>query len=138
MIVLEGLTKRYGAYTAVDEATFTAQPGRVTGFLGPNGAGKSTSMRMLVGLTPPTSGHATVLGVPYRQIPNPGRHVGVLLDAAAQHNGRRGREVLALSALLMGLPSKRADEMIELVGLSPAEARRRLGNYSLGMRQRLG
>jgi ABC-2 type transport system ATP-binding protein len=95
-------------------------------------------MRMLVGLTPPTRGHATVLGVPYRQIPNPGRHVGVLLDASAQHNGRTGREVLSLSALLMGLPNKRADEMIELVGLSPAEAKRRLGNYSLGMRQRLG
>jgi ABC-2 type transport system ATP-binding protein len=95
-------------------------------------------MRMLVGLTAPTRGHATVLGLPYRQIPNPGRHVGVLLDASAQHNGRTGREVLSLSALLMGLPSKRADEMIEMVGLSPAEAKRRLGNYSLGMRQRLG
>jgi ABC-2 type transport system ATP-binding protein len=138
MIVVEGLTKRYGSYVAVDDVTFAAEPGQVTGFLGPNGAGKSTSMRMMVGLTPPTAGHATVLGVPYKQLANPGRHVGVLLDASAQHNGRTGREVLALSALLMGLPGKRVDEMLELVGLTPQEAKRRLGNYSLGMRQRLG
>jgi ABC-2 type transport system ATP-binding protein len=95
MIEAKGLTKRYGAYTAVDGVSFRAEPGRVTGFLGPNGAGKSTSMRMLVGLTPPTDGTAVVLGVPYRSIPNPGRRVGVLLDASAQHNGRTGREVLA-------------------------------------------
>jgi ABC-2 type transport system ATP-binding protein len=138
MIVLEGLTKRYGAYTAVDDVTFEVEPGSVTGYLGPNGAGKSTSMRMIVGLTPPSAGRATVLGRPYKQIPNPGRHVGVLLDASAQHNGRTGREVLALGALLMGLPSTRVDEMIELVGLNDSEAKRRLGNYSLGMRQRLG
>jgi ABC-2 type transport system ATP-binding protein len=94
MIEASGLTKRYGAYTAVDDVSFRAEPGRVTGFLGPNGAGKSTSMRMLVGLTPPTDGTATVLGVPYRSIPNPGTRVGVLLDASAQHNGRTGREVL--------------------------------------------
>ncbi len=81
MIDLQGLTKRYGAHTAVDDVTFRVEPGSVTGFLGPNGAGKSTSMRMMVGLTPPTAGHATVLGVPYAQIPNPGRRVGVLLDA---------------------------------------------------------
>jgi ABC-2 type transport system ATP-binding protein len=95
-------------------------------------------MRMLVGLTPPTDGTATVLGVPYRSIPNPGRRVGVLLDASAQHDGRTGREVLALGALLMGLPATRVDAMLELVGLTPEEAKRRLGNYSLGMRQRLG
>jgi len=94
MIEARGLTKRYGAYTAVDDVSFRAEPGRVTGFLGPNGAGKSTSMRMLVGLTPPTDGTATVLGMPYRSIPNPGRRVGVLLDASAQHNGRTGREVV--------------------------------------------
>ena len=138
MIELERLTKRYGAYTAVDEVTFRAEPGQVTGFLGPNGAGKSTAMRMMVGLTPPTSGGATVLGVPYRQIPNPGRRVGVLLDASAQHSGRTGREVLTLGALLMDLPDRRVDEMLELVGLQPSEAGRRLGDYSLGMRQRLG
>ena len=138
MISVEGLTKRYGAYTAVDDVTFVAEPGSVTGFLGPNGAGKSTSMRMMVGLTPPTSGRTTVLGAPYRDLPNPGRQVGVLLDASAQHAGRSGREVLALGALLMGLPGSRVEEMLELVGLTPAEAKRRVGNYSLGMRQRLG
>jgi ABC-2 type transport system ATP-binding protein len=138
MIEAKGLTKRYGAYVAVDQVSFRAEPGLVTGFLGPNGAGKSTSMRMLVGLTPPTEGTATVLGMPYRSIPNPGRRVGVLLDASAQHNGRTGREVLALGALLMDLPTSRVDAMLELVGLTPAEAKRRLGDYSLGMRQRLG
>ena len=138
MIQATGLTKRYGTFVAVDDVSFRAEPGRVTGFLGPNGAGKSTSMRMLVGLTPPTDGTATVLGMPYRSIPNPGRRVGVLLDASAQHSGRTGREVLALGALLMGLPSTRVDAMLELVGLTPEEAKRRLGNYSLGMRQRLG
>ncbi|MDO9485912.1 MAG: ATP-binding cassette domain-containing protein [Actinomycetota bacterium] len=138
MITLDGLTKRYGAYTAVDDVSFTVEPGNVTGYLGPNGAGKSTSMRMIVGLTPPTAGHATVLGRPYKEIPNPGLHVGVLLDASAQHNGRTGREVLALSAMLMGLPTKRVDAMLEMVGLNAAESKRRVGNYSLGMRQRLG
>ena len=138
MIEVAGLTKRYGAFTAVDDVSFRAEPGQVTGFLGPNGAGKSTTMRMIVGLTPPTAGRARVLGAAYRDLPNPGRRVGVLLDASAQHDGRTGREVLALGALLMGLDSRRVEEMLELVGLQPAEAKRRLGNYSLGMRQRLG
>ncbi len=138
MIDLQGLTKRYGAHTAVDDVTFRVEPGSVTGFLGPNGAGKSTSMRMMVGLTPPTAGHATVLGVPYAQIPNPGRRVGVLLDASAQHTGRTGAEVLRLGALLMGLDGARVEAMLDLVGLDATEARRRLGDYSLGMRQRLG
>ena len=138
IIDVHSLTKHYGAHTAVDDVTFTVEPGSVTGFLGPNGAGKSTTMRMMVGLTPPTAGHATVLGVPYAQIPNPGRHVGVLLDASAQHAGRTGREVLALDAVLMGLPATRVDEMLALVALSPTESRRRVGDYSLGMRQRLG
>jgi ABC-2 type transport system ATP-binding protein len=95
-------------------------------------------MRMLVGLTPPTSGSATVLGRPYAQLSNPGRHVGVLLDASAQHPGRTGREVLTLGAALMGLPRSRVEEMVELVGLTPEESRRRIRDYSLGMRQRLG
>ena len=138
MIICEGLTKRYGAHLAVDHVTFTVEPGSVTGFLGPNGAGKSTSMRIMCGLTPATAGHATVLGMPYRDIPNPGKHVGVLLDASAQHIGRTGREVLTLGAMVMGLPVSRVDQMLALVGLSPTEAKRRLGNYSLGMRQRLG
>ena len=138
MIVVERLTKRYGGFTAVDDVSFTAPPGSVTGFLGPNGAGKSTAMRVMVGLTPPFAGNATILGRPYAQIPNPGRQVGVLLDASAQHSGRTGREILALGALVMGLPSTRVDRMLEVVGLTGEEAKRRLGNYSLGMRQRLG
>jgi ABC-2 type transport system ATP-binding protein len=138
MITLEGVTKSYGRFTAVDDVSFTAQPGRVTGFLGPNGAGKSTSMRIMVGLTHPDRGTATIGGHRYADIPNPGRHVGVLLDASAQHAGRTGREVLTLSALTMGLPVSRVEEMLALVGLSETEARRRVRNYSLGMRQRLG
>jgi len=138
MISVQGLTKNYGSFRAVDDVTFTAEAGRVTGFLGPNGAGKSTVMRMLVGLTTPTAGHAGIGGMQYRDIPNPGRHVGVLLDASAQHAGRTGREVLALSARTMGLPSSRVDEMLDLVSLDGTEAKRRVRNYSLGMRQRLG
>ena len=138
MIKVEELTRTYGAYTAVDDVTFTCEPGRVTGFLGPNGAGKSTTMRVIVGLTPPTSGRATINGVTYHDLPNPGRTVGVLLDASAQHGGRTGREVLALGAMAMGLPMSRVDEMLHLVSLSPSEAKRRVKNYSLGMKQRLG
>jgi ABC-2 type transport system ATP-binding protein len=132
------LTKSYGTHRAVDRVSFHAPAGAVTGFLGPNGAGKSTTMRMLVGLTRPSSGQATVLGVPFSVLPNPGRRVGVLLDASAQHNGRTGREVLALSAMLMGLQRTRVDELAERVGLTREEAGRRTGTYSLGMRQRLG
>jgi ABC-2 type transport system ATP-binding protein len=132
------LRKSYGRHAAVDDVSFAVRPGSVTGFLGPNGAGKSTTLRMLVGLTRPSGGRATVLGVPYPQLANPGRRVGVLLDASAQHAGRTGREVLALGAMLMGLPNGRVDEMVELVGLTGDEARRRTGTYSLGMRQRLG
>jgi ABC-2 type transport system ATP-binding protein len=138
MIVVKELTKRYGAYTAVDHVSFTVEPGTVTGFLGPNGAGKSTTMRMMVGLTPPTAGSSTILSVPYSKLNNPGRTVGVLLDASAQHAGRSGYEVLKLGAMVMGLPESRVQEMISLVGLNEAEAKRRVGNYSLGMRQRLG
>ena len=138
MIRIEHLTKRYGGFTAVDDISFTAQPGRVTGFLGPNGAGKSTALRMLTGLTPASSGEALVLGRRYAELPNPSQHVGVMLDAAAQHPGRTGREVLQLAATITGAGRARVDEMLELVGLEPSEARRRVKNYSLGMRQRLG
>src|SRR6187551_3724970 len=138
MITVEGLTRKYGSFAAVDDVSFVCQPGRVTGFLGPNGAGKTTTMRVMVGLTPPTSGRVTIGGHLYQDIPNPGRHVGVLLDASAQHGGRTGREVLELGALSMGLERTRVDEMLELVSLTPGEAKRRLRNYSLGMRQRLG
>ncbi len=138
MIRVQGVTKSYGSFVAVDDVTFDCQPGQVTGFLGPNGAGKSTTMRMMVGLTPPTSGQITIGGHRYADIPNPGLHVGVLLDASAQHAGRTGREVLRLAAMTMGLPSTRVEEILELIGLTPLEAKRRVRNYSLGMRQRLG
>ena len=138
MITIDGLTRRYGSVTAVDDVSFTARPGRVTGFLGPNGAGKSTTMRILVGLTPATAGTATIHGRRYAALPNPGREVGVLLDASAQHAGRTGREVLAVAAHTMGLPARRVEEMLERVSLTPAESRLRVRHYSLGMRQRLG
>jgi ABC-2 type transport system ATP-binding protein len=138
MIEVEGLTKKYGAFTAVDDISFVAEPGRVTGFLGPNGAGKTTTMRVMTGLTPATSGRTTIGGHVYHDIPNPALHVGVLLDASAQHDGRTGREILVLGAMTTGLPMSRVDEMLELVSLTQAEAKRRLRNYSLGMRQRLG
>ncbi len=138
MITIDSLTKKYGDYTAVDGVTFTARPGRVTGFLGPNGAGKSTTMRIMVGLTPPTAGTATVLGRRYGDLPNPGREVGVLLDASAQHAGRTGREILTIAQKTMGLPKGSVDAMLERVSLTEEEAGRRVRNYSLGMRQRLG
>jgi ABC-2 type transport system ATP-binding protein len=138
MIKVEGLTRKYGDFTAVDDVSFECQPGRVTGFLGPNGAGKTTTMRVMVGLTPATRGRVTIGGHLYKDIPNPGRHVGVLLDASAQHAGRTGREVLTLGARTMGLDLSRVDEMLELVSLDAKEAKRRVRNYSLGMRQRLG
>lgn len=138
MITADHLTRRYGDFTAVGNVTFEAGPGLVTGFLGPNGAGKSTTMRMLCGLTPVTSGTAHVLGKPFRELDNPGRRVGVLLDASAQHAGRTGREALTISAMLMGLGRGRVAEVLDLVGLTAKEADRRVKGYSLGMRQRLG
>jgi len=138
MITVEHLTKRYGTHPAVDDVSFTCRPGTVTGFLGPNGAGKSTTMRMITGLTPPTAGHATVDGVPYQRLGNPGRRVGVLLDASAQHSGRTGREVLRLAAMTMGVERTKVDESLDRVGLNKTAAKRRVKAYSLGMRQRLG
>ncbi|MBC9734134.1 ABC transporter ATP-binding protein [Nocardioides marmotae] len=138
MIEVRALTKVYGGFRAVDDVTFRAEEGRVTGFLGPNGAGKSTTMRVMVGLTPPTSGSVTIDGRRFADLPNPGLEVGVLLDASAQHAGRTGREILTLAQQTMGLPRRRVEEMLELVSLSPAESRRRVKDYSLGMRQRLG
>ena len=138
MITVQALTRKYGDFTAVDDVTFTARPGRVTGFLGPNGAGKSTTMRVLVGLTPATSGTAEVSGRRFADLPNPGLEVGVLLDASAQHAGRTGREILTVAARTMGLPASRVAEILDLVSLTPEEAGRRVRHYSLGMRQRLG
>ncbi|MBY8872381.1 ATP-binding cassette domain-containing protein [Micromonospora sp. PLK6-60] len=138
MIEVENLTKRYGPHPAVEDVSFRCEPGTVTGFLGPNGAGKSTTMRMICGLTAPTAGSATVSGRPYRRLPNPGREVGVLLDASAQHAGRTGREVLAVAARTMGVERGRVADTLDKVGLNPTAARRRVRAYSLGMRQRLG
>ena len=138
MIETNHITKQLGGRTVVSDVSFRCEPGTITGFLGPNGAGKTTTMRMLVGLAEPDSGEARILGGHYRDLPNPGRRVGILLDASAQHSGRRGREALAVSAKTIGVPAQRVDALLELVGLDEAAARRRVGQYSLGMRQRLG
>lgn len=138
MIEAAGLSKRFGGQLAVDDVSFRCAPGTVTGFLGPNGAGKSTTLRMICGLANPSAGSATVLGRSYRRIPNPARHVGVMLDASAQHSGRTGRETLRLSAETIGVDRSRVPAMLQRVGLDPAAAKKRVGNYSLGMRQRLG
>ena len=138
MITIDSLTKKYGSHTAVHDISFTARNGRVTGFLGPNGAGKSTSMRMMVGLTAPTEGTATISGRRFADLPNPGREVGVMLDASAQHAGRTGREILTIAQQIMDVPANRVAQMLDLVSLNGNEADRRVGTYSLGMRQRLG
>jgi ABC-2 type transport system ATP-binding protein len=138
MIEAQSLTKRYGGRTAVRDVSFRCEPGTITGFLGPNGAGKSTTLKMICGLATPSRGQATVLGRPFAELPNPARHVGVLIDASAQHGGRRGAEVLATTAQLIGVHGRRVGEMLELVGLDASAAKKRVGQYSLGMRQRLG
>jgi ABC-2 type transport system ATP-binding protein len=138
MITVDSLSKKYVGRTVVDNISFTVREGRVTGFLGPNGAGKSTSMRMMVGLTRPDSGDATISGRRFADLPNPGLEVGVMLDASAQHAGRTGREILTLAQRMIGLPTRRVSETLELVSLTETDANRRVGGYSLGMRQRLG
>ncbi|MGI5155904.1 ABC transporter ATP-binding protein [Microbispora sp. CA-102843] len=138
MIEFKHVSKIYGKVKALDDVTFTVGAGSVTGFLGPNGAGKSTALRILVGLARPSSGSATVLGLPYAEMACPGLRVGTLLDAGAQHPGRTGREVLTLGAMTLGLPRTRVGEVLDLVGLTERESRRTIGGYSLGMRQRLG
>ena len=137
MIEVRGLTKRYGDVAAVDDLTFDVRPGLVTGFLGPNGAGKSTTMRMVLGLDRPSAGQALVGGRELATVAEPLRHVGALLDPGAVHPGRSGRDHLRVAARTAGLPSRRVEEVLELVGLGKA-ARRRVKGYSLGMRQRLG
>ncbi|MCD2497200.1 MULTISPECIES: ABC transporter ATP-binding protein [Microbacterium] len=137
MIVAENLTKRYGARTAVSDASFAVRPGMVTGFLGPNGAGKSTTMRMIVGLDRPTSGRATVNGRAYATSPSPLTEVGTLLDAKAVHTGRSARNHLRAMAATHGIPVSRVDEVLEITGIASV-ARKRAGGFSLGMGQRLG
>jgi ABC-2 type transport system ATP-binding protein len=136
-IEVRGLTKRYGAATAVDDLTFSVVPGRVTGFVGPNGAGKSTTMRLLLGLARPDAGTALIGGEPYVGKRFPLREVGALLDASDTHPGRRARDHLRWLAESNDLPRSRVAEVLELVGLS-AVAGRRTGGFSLGMAQRLG
>jgi len=133
-ICLEGLTKNFGAATAVRNLSVTVTPG-VTGFLGPNGAGKTTTLRMLLGLVRPTAGAATIGGHRYADLPHPRRTVGALLDATGLHPGRSGRQHLRISAEASGLPVARVDEVLDMVELPPAQ---RVKTYSLGMRQRLG
>lgn len=137
MITAEGLTKRFGDKTAVDDVSFTVEPGTVTGFLGPNGAGKSTTMRMIVGLDRPTSGRATVAGREYKKLRAPLTEVGVLLEAKAVHTGRTARNHLRAMAATHGIPNSRVDEVIDLAGITSV-ARKRAGKFSLGMGQRLG
>ena len=138
MITVSGLTKKYGERTVVNDVSFTLEPGTVTGFLGPNGAGKTTTMRMMTSLVAPTAGSALVDGKLYAELPNPGAVVGTLLDASAVHPGRTGRTHLRLHRRRRSVsPASRVDEVLELVGLTDA-GRRRIGGYSLGMRQRLG
>jgi len=136
-VAVEHLSKRFGKLLAVDDLTFALQAGTVTGFLGPNGAGKTTTLRMLLGLVRPTAGTALVFGHRYRDHPEPSRRVGAVLEAADFHPGRSGRQHLATLALAARLPLARVDELLELVELTSA-AGRRVGTYSLGMRQRLG
>ncbi len=137
MIEAKNLTKRYGDKVAVDDLSFTVVPGRVTGFLGPNGAGKSTTMRLLLGLDRPTRGDARIHGKHYRDLPAPLRTVGALLEAKAVHTGRSAYNHLLALAQTQGIPKRRVDEVIELVGLTGV-ARKRAGGFSLGMGQRLG
>jgi len=131
------LTKRYGRTLAVDHLTFTVRPGHVTGFLGPNGAGKSTTLRMIMGLNDPTSGTATVDGLPFRDRRRGLRHVGALLDAADVNGGRSAHAHLSILAHSNAIPRRRVTEVLQEVGLAGV-ARRRIGGFSLGMKQRLG
>ncbi|MEV8309175.1 ATP-binding cassette domain-containing protein [Streptomyces flavidovirens] len=137
MIEAKNLTKRYGDKTAVNDLSFTVEPGRVTGFLGPNGAGKSTTMRLLLGLDRPDAGEATVNGVRYRDLPQPMKEVGALLEARAVHTGRSAYDHLLCLAQTQGFSKRRVEEVIERVGLASV-ARKRAGGFSLGMGQRLG
>ncbi|MGZ4617654.1 MAG: ABC transporter ATP-binding protein [Frankiaceae bacterium] len=137
MLEVRGLTKRFGPTVAVDDLSFTVRPGRVTGFLGPNGAGKTTTMRVILGLDRPTSGAALVNGSPYASLRRPLHEVGALLDAKGMHPGRSARAHLTWMAQSNGIPARRVDEVLDLVGLTSV-ANRRAGGFSLGMGQRLG
>ena len=138
MLELTHVTKRFGSVLALDDVTFAVPAGQIVGFLGPNGAGKSTCLGILTGLVTPDEGAATVGGVCYVDLPNPAATVGSLLSTEGFHPSRSGLETLRMAAVTLGLPRQRVGEVLAEVGLSTAEARRRVGSYSLGMRQRLG
>jgi len=137
VIEAQELTKRYGDKLAVDHLSFRVEPGRVTGFLGPNGAGKSTTMRLVLGLDRPAAGTATINGRPYTELAQPLRTVGALLEARAMHPGRSARNHLLFLAQTQGLPSRRVDAVLDLVGLHEVAGKRTRG-YSMGMGQRVG
>ncbi len=137
VITVDHLTKQFGSVTAVDDLSFALKHGTITGFLGPNGAGKTTTLRMLLGLTRPTRGTALLFGSHYVEIDNPATRVGAVLEATDFHPGRSGREHLLMLACAAKLPAQRVDEVLKTVGLTKA-AKRRVGGYSMGMRQRLG
>ncbi len=136
VVTVHSLTKRYGEILAVDDLTFSLHPGTVTGFLGPNGAGKTTTLRLLLGLATPTAGQALVFGRRYRELDQPARRVGAVLESSDLHPGRSGRDHLRALAIAAKLPPGRVEEVLALVELEAA-ARRRVKTYSLGMRQRL-
>jgi ABC-2 type transport system ATP-binding protein len=136
-IEIRGLSKRFGHFVAVDDLSFDVEPGRITGFLGPNGAGKTTTLRMLLGLVHASSGTATIDGQRYVDLPDPLGTVGAALEATNFHPGRSGRDHLRVLADAASVPHRRVDELLELTGI-PAAARKRAGEYSMGMRQRLG
>jgi ABC-2 type transport system ATP-binding protein len=137
VVSVSSLTKRYGELIAVDALTFSLRAGTVTGFLGPNGAGKTTTLRLLLGLARPTAGEALVFGRRYRELDDPARRVGAVLESNDFHPGRSGRDHLRTLALAAEIPRSRVEEVLDLVELEPV-ARRRVKTYSLGMRQRLG
>jgi len=137
LIEVRDLSKKYGDKIAVDHLSFSVEPSKVTGFLGPNGAGKSTTMRLILGLDRPNSGTATIDGKPYTKLHDPLRHVGALLEARAVHTGRSAYNHLLYLAQTQGVPRRRVDQVLELVGLTEV-ARKRAGGFSLGMGQRLG
>ena len=137
MIEVDRLTKRYGKTIAVNDLSFQVTPGRITGFLGPNGAGKTTTLKAILGLVRPTTGTTRVLGKPYRELEDPARTVGAVLETSRYHPGRTGRNHLRVLATQAGIPRERVEEVLELVAMKEA-ARRRVGGYSMGMRQRLG
>ncbi len=136
-LVIEHITKKYGDRAVVDDLSFTVEPGRVTGFLGPNGSGKSTAMKIMLDLAAATHGTVTIGGSRYRDLPDPANTVGVVLEPNAFHPGRSGRNHLRIVAEASGHPLSRVDDALDEVGLGPEPARRRVGTYSLGMKQRL-